>query len=150
MRPALRLSTPSPYYPLTVHQRWLPSPSLAPTTGTVVEAGGVANGTPGTPTATGDLLASDVDNATDSFQVVAIPTASVSGYGTYTVTATGLWTYTLNNTNATVQGLNASSPPLIDTFSVLSADGTPKVVTVTITGANDAAVITGTSTGTVV
>ena len=32
-------------------------------TGTVLEAGGVANGTPGTPTATGDLLATDVDNA---------------------------------------------------------------------------------------
>ena len=31
-------------------------------TGTVLEAGGVANGTPGTPTATGDLNAADVDN----------------------------------------------------------------------------------------
>ena len=32
------------------------------TTGDVTEAGGVNNGTPGTPTATGDLDAADVDN----------------------------------------------------------------------------------------
>ena len=32
------------------------------TTGTVVEAGGVVNGTPGIPTATGDLDAAEVDD----------------------------------------------------------------------------------------
>ena len=37
-----------------------------PATGTVVEASGIANGTPGTPTATGDLNAADVDNPNDS------------------------------------------------------------------------------------
>ena len=35
--------------------------------GTVVEAGGVANGTPGTPTATGDLNSTDVDNPHDAW-----------------------------------------------------------------------------------
>ena len=40
-------------------------------TGTVTEAGGVTNGTPGTPTATGDLKRTDVDNPADTFQAVA-------------------------------------------------------------------------------
>ncbi|HEU4708397.1 MAG TPA: tandem-95 repeat protein, partial [Methylophilaceae bacterium] len=47
------------------------------------------------------------------------------------------WTYTLNNSNATVQGLNAGAT-LTDSFTVTSVDGTAKVVTVTITGSNDA------------
>ena len=108
--------------------------------GNVVEAGGVANGTPGTPTATGDLLATDVDNTADAFQAVVTATASTGGYGTYTVTAAGVWTYTLDNTNATVQAL-AAGAPLTDTFTVLSEDGTPHTVTVNITGSNDAAVV---------
>ena len=41
-----------------------------PVTGTVVEAGGVNNGTPGTPTATGDLNSTDVDNPNDAWTAV--------------------------------------------------------------------------------
>ena len=74
-------------------------------TGTVLEAGGVANGTPGTPTATGDLDAADVDNPPD-WTPVSTPTASANGFGSYTLTAAGVWTYTLDNSNATVQALN--------------------------------------------
>ena len=44
------------------------------TTGTVVEAGGVNNGTPGTPTATGDLNSTDVDNPADAWTAVGTPT----------------------------------------------------------------------------
>ena len=110
-------------------------------TGTVVEAGGVANGTPGTPTATGDLLATDVDNTADAFQAVAAGAATTNQYGTYGVTASGVWTYTLDDTNAAVQALNDSSAPLTDSFTVLSEDGTATVVTVTINGTNDAAVL---------
>src|SRR6185369_5138700 len=114
--------------------------------GTVVEAGVV----PGTPTASGDLLATDVDNPTDVFQVVAAGAVSSNGYGTYGVTAAGVWTYSLDNSNATVQALNTTSPALTDTFTVFSQDGTARVVTITITGTNDAAIITGTASGTVV
>ncbi len=117
-------------------------------TGTVVEAGGVNNGTPGTPTATGDLNAADVDNAVDAWTAVATATASASGYGSYTLTAAGEWAYTLNDSNATVQALNAGQT-LTDTFTVTTVDGTSQLVTITINGANDAAVITGTATGTV-
>ena len=85
------------------------------TTGAVVEAGGVANGTPGTPTDTGDLNFTDVDDPNDAWEEVSFPTAST--YGTFTLTAAGLWTYTLDDTNAAVQALNAGDT-LIDTFTV--------------------------------
>ena len=48
-----------------------------------------------------------------------------------------------------VQALNAGDT-LTDTFTAMTTDGTSQVVTVTITGANDTAVITGPVTGTVV
>ena len=60
------------------------------TTGSVVEAGGVDNGTPGTPTATGNLNSTDVDNnPNDAWTAVDTPTASTKGYGTYTLTRPG-------------------------------------------------------------
>ena len=109
--------------------------------GTLIEAGGVGNATAGTPSATGDLLATDVDNAADAFQPVAAAAATASGYGSFTVTAGGVWTYTLDNSNTTVQALNVGSSALSDSFTVLSADGTAQVVTVQINGSNDAAVV---------
>ena len=57
------------------------------------------------------------------------------------MTAGGVWTYTLNNAMPTVQALNAGGT-LTDTFTVTAVDGTPQVVTITINGTNDAAVIT--------
>ena len=118
-------------------------------TGAVTEAGGIANGTPGTPTATGDLNSTDVDNPPDDTWTAVGTTVSTSGYGSYTLTAAGCWTYTLDDSNATVQALNIGDT-LADSFTVFTVDGTSQVVTITITGANDDAVITGTATGTVV
>src|SRR4029077_8598759 len=66
-----------------------------PVTGTVVEAGGVNNGNLGTPTATGDLNSTDVDNPADTWTAVGSPAPSAGGFGSYTLTATGVWTYTL-------------------------------------------------------
>ena len=117
------------------------------TDGTVTEAGGVNNTTLGTPTATGTLTCTDVDNTPNSFQEVSV-VSTTSGYGTYAVTTGGLWTYTLDNNNTTVQDLNVGGSTT-DTFSVSTADGTTQVVTVTINGVNDAAVIGGTTDGTV-
>jgi len=118
------------------------------TSGAVTEAGGVANGNAGTPTASGDLNSTDADNPADSWQAVSAPTASTGGYGSYTIDATGHWSYALDNSNATVGGL-AAGATLNDTFTVKTIDGTPQLVTITITGADDAAVITGASTGAV-
>ena len=117
-----------------------------PSTGVVLEAGAAG---PGTPVAAGDLLATDVDNTPDLWQAVSAPTAGTNGYGTFTLTAAGLWTYTLDNANAAVDALNIGGI-LSDMFTVLTADGTSQLVTVTINGANDAAIVTGDNTGSVV
>ena len=114
----------------------------------MIEAGGVANGTPGIPTATGNLNSTDVDNPNDAWTAVGTATASANGYGSYTLTAAGVWAYTLDNSNAAVQALNVGGT-LTDTFTALTVDGTAQLVTITINGANDAAVITGTATGAV-
>src|SRR5207244_5501164 len=87
------------------------SPYTTPSPSSVTEAGGVANGTPGTPTASGTLTDSDVDNAANTFQAVASPTAGDNGYGNYTIDASGHWSYTLDNANTTVQALNAGDSP---------------------------------------
>ncbi len=118
------------------------------TAGSVIEAGGVANVIPGVPVVSGDLDAADVDDPDDVWEAVGSPAASVSGYGSYTMTATGAWTYTLDNNNTTVQALNADVS-LIDSFMALTTDGTSQLVTITITGANDAAEITGDVSGAV-
>ncbi|WP_349630390.1 VCBS domain-containing protein [Bradyrhizobium canariense] len=119
------------------------------TTGAVTEAGGVANAAPGTPSATGTLVAVDVDNTSNIFTAVSSPKTSASGYGTFTMTATGVWVYTLDNSNAAVQALNVGGT-LADSFTVTAIDGTPQLVTVTIHGTNDAAIISGTTTGSVI
>ena len=100
------------------------------TTGAVLEAGGASNGTPGTPVATGDLNSTDVDNPSDSWNAVGSAITSDNGYGTYTLTAAGVWTYSLNNSNLTVQALNVGQT-LTDTFTTTTMDGTAQVVTIT-------------------
>ena len=109
-------------------------------TGDVTEAGGMANGTPGTPTATGDLDSTDVDNTADAWQAVAAGAATANGYGTYELAADGSWTYTLDDDNATVEALNGAAT-LTDTFDALTADGTSQTVTITIHAQDDAPTI---------
>ena len=53
------------------------------------------------------------------------------------MTADGVWTYTLDNANCTVQALDVCDT-LTDTFMVTTIDGTAQVVTITIHGADDA------------
>lgn len=103
-------------------------------TGSVIEAGSSNAG--GTPSVNGTLLSADADNTDNSFQAVTTATASALGYGSFTVTADGAWTYTLDNTNGTVQALN-NGDTLTDSFVVKSEDGTEQTVDITIHGAND-------------
>ena len=93
--------------------------------------------TPGTPTATGTLTDTDVDNPFNTFTAVSLPTTSAGGYGSFTMTAAGVWAYTLDNANSVVQALNAGDT-LTDSFTVTTVDGTTKLVTITINGASDA------------
>ena len=115
-------------------------------TGDVTEAGGVNNGTAGQATDTGDLNSTDVDNPDDSWQAVAAGAATANGFGTYALTAAGVWTYTLDDSNAAVQALNGAAT-LTDTFTALTADGTSQTVTVTIHAQNDVPTITGDAAG---
>ena len=103
-------------------------------TGSVIEAGG---GTYGTPTATGTLTDTDVDNPSNSFIAVNYPRESDACYGTFKMTADGVWTYKLDDKNYAVQALD-DGDTLTDTFTVKTVDGTPMVVTITIHGSNDA------------
>src|SRR5437773_148935 len=115
-------------------------------TGSVIEAGGV---TPSTPATRGAHADTDVDNAPNAFTTVSSPTVSAGGYGFLTMTAAGVWTYTLNDANAAVQALNVGDT-LTDSFTVTTTDGTPQVIAITINGSNDAAIISGTATGAVI
>ncbi|MET3839730.1 VCBS domain-containing protein [Bradyrhizobium sp. OAE829] len=94
----------------------------------------------------GALTLTDVDQGQSSFAAQA----GVAGtYGTFTLAANGAWTYTASNTQTAVQQLRAGQS-ISDSFTAVSADGTAsQLVTVTINGTNDSAVIGGVSTGAV-
>jgi len=119
------------------------------THGCVVEAGGVHNAMHGVPIATGLLTDTDVDDPSSTFAAVSCPKPSDHGYGSFTMTADGHWTYCLDNGNCAVQALNVGQT-LTDTFVVKTIDGTAQTVTITIEGSNDAAVICGDTHGCVV
>ena len=104
----------------------------------VLEAGGVANGTVGDASASGDLDVSDVDAGEAKFQVAA-PASLAGTYGDFTFDAdTGAWTYTLDDTRAATQAL-VGGQLVSETLTVSSFDGTDsETITVNITGANDA------------
>ncbi|WP_028101381.1 VCBS domain-containing protein, partial [Pseudoduganella violaceinigra] len=106
--------------------------------GSAVEAGGTNNANIGTPTVSGDLYADDLDGADDVFQAVAA--GASANYGTYSVGTNGVWTYALNNSHESVQAL-AVGESLSDSFTVRSADGTSKLVKISIVGSNDAPVV---------
>ena len=93
---------------------------------------------------TGDLNHTDVDinNADDVWQVVDTASVSIEGYGTYTIDATGNWTYIVNNNVVVFDALN-NAGTLTDTFTAYTEDGTSQLVTVTI-NVNNASIIGGT------
>ena len=87
-----------------------------------------------TSTATGYLAISDVDDGdSPSFA----DTTKAGTYGSF-VLAGGTWTYTLDP--STVQALDAGET-VDDTVTFTATDGTEQNVTVTVTGTNDAPVI---------
>ena len=90
----------------------------------------------GEPTATGTLTDTDVDNPHNTFTPVCAPETSAADFGSFTMTADGVWTYTLDNDNCEVQALD-SCDTLTDCFKVTTIDGTAQMVTITIQGTND-------------
>ena len=65
--------------------------------------------------------------------------AGSNGYGKFSIDAAGAWTYTMNGAHDEFVG----GQDYTDSITVATADGTAQVITVTMHGTNDAAVITG-------
>ncbi|SDK69957.1 VCBS domain-containing protein [Pseudomonas indica] len=93
----------------------------------------------------GVLTIADPDTGEGSFQGSVTPSAGA--LGTLTIAADGTWIYSVPN--ALVQYLKAGETK-VETFTVTTLDGTQQTVTVTIHGVNDAAVIGGNDTGSVI
>ena len=87
----------------------------------------------------GTLTISDVDSP-ETFVAQA---GTVGSYGTFTIDAAGVWSYTASSAHDAFVGGTTYS----DTFQVSSADGTRTSVTVNILGTNDAAVLSSATVG---
>ncbi|WP_338000026.1 VCBS domain-containing protein [Aeromonas hydrophila] len=66
--------------------------------------------------------------------------------GSLTITEGGAWTYNVDNSKVEYLGEGETK---VETFVVKSVDGTEHTVTVTITGTNDKAIISGDAEGAV-
>jgi VCBS repeat-containing protein len=124
---------------------------------TAIEAGGIANGTPGT-NATGNVLDNDTDvdsvanGESKQVQSVSAQNGQSSGagqvlvglYGQLTLNANGTYTYVIDNSNAQVQALRTAGNTLSETFTYRMADTAGATsdarLTIVIQGANDAPV----------
>ncbi len=98
----------------------------------------------------GDLNSGDLDTQdTLTWEIVG----STGQYGQFTLDQNGHWTYTLDNSNSTVNGLKEGAE-LVDTITVKVTDSfgevSEKEVEITIEGTNDAPTMTGALTGTVI
>ncbi|WP_298623031.1 VCBS domain-containing protein, partial [uncultured Zoogloea sp.] len=95
--------------------------------------GTVKEDTPTQATATGTLSIVDPDAGQAAFQ----PQTNTAGtYGSFSVAATGAWTYAIDNTKPVVQALKEGETKT-ETFTVQSIDGTTTTVTITVVGTND-------------
>ena len=109
-----------------------------------IETGTVTEDAAGTLTTSGYLDASDADSDEGTFTA-----QTVSGsYGSLTIDESGNWSYSADNSQNAIQALG-DGDQLTDTLTVQSVDGTTHNIVITIDGTNDAAVISGTETGTV-
>ena len=132
------------------------TPTAVFDTATAVEAGGTANGTAGT-NPTGNVLTNDTDVDSGDTKTVSgvaagtvgsasgsVATSVTGSYGSISIASNGAYTYTVDNTNSTVQALRTSGDTIIDVFTYTMTDTAGATsttqITVTIQGANDAPV----------
>jgi len=96
-------------------------------------------------TVTGVLAVTDVDTGEAFFT----PQTTVGVYGSLQITTDGNWTYSLDNAVLDTDALN-SGQIVSEQFIVTSQDGSAsEVITITVIGANDTAVISGTNQGSI-
>ncbi len=119
-----------------------------------VEKGGVSNGAGGS-NATGNVLTNDADpDAGDTKTVTAVSFGATAGtlgsalagtYGSLVLNASGVFVYTINESNSSVQALRLSTNTLTDTFTYTMRDAagvtSSTTLTVTIHGNNDAPIL---------
>ncbi|MFI3155837.1 MAG: VCBS domain-containing protein, partial [Methylococcaceae bacterium] len=121
---------------------------------TAIEAGGTGNATAGT-NPIGNVLSNDTDVDTgDSKTVTALTggtvgSAKTGSYGSLTLATNGSYTYTVDNSNSTVQALKGTANTLADSFTYTVKDvggltGTATLAVI-VQGANDAPTGTDTS-----
>ena len=110
---------------------------------TGIDNGSLAEDTGSTLSASGTLNISDEDSDEDFFTV-----ATHNGsHGSLTIDTSGNWSYIADNNQAAIQQLGEGDS-LTDTITVSAVDGTTHDITLTITGTNDAAIITGSNSAT--
>ena len=86
--------------------------------------------------------------STDSTVTFTAQTNASGRYGTFSLATTGVWTYSLDNSDADTNAL-AGGEEATDSFTIATSDSSTAAVVITVTGANDAASITGTLAGSV-
>ena len=122
-------------------------------TNIAVEAGGIANANAGSDPI-GNVLTNDTDIDTGDTKIVigvdagvqpsatgSIATPVTGSYGSITIAADGTYSYSVDNSNASVQALRTSSDTLTDVFTYTMQDSggltSTTQVTITIEGRND-------------
>jgi VCBS repeat-containing protein len=98
---------------------------------------------------TGNVLANDTDPDAGTVLNVAQPGTVNGKYGTLVIGADGTYEYTLNNASAVVQALKQGETGT-DVFSYGVTDGSANAtttLTITVTGSNDAPIVSATVTG---
>ncbi|KZZ52402.1 hypothetical protein A3758_10405 [Oleiphilus sp. HI0118] len=106
------------------------APTIGAATGAVTDQSAMS--------ASGKISISDVDAGEASFKAAS---GLAGAHGTLDMRTDGTWTYTLSGTDPVVKALGVNMS-LTDHVTVTSADGTTKVVDITINGSNDAPTIT--------
>ena len=80
----------------------------------------------------GALTITDVDKGQSNFR----PANIAGNYGTISIDTLGLWHYSADNSQQAIQALGFSQT-LLDSFTIISADGTTHNVVITIMGADN-------------
>ncbi|MDR9828929.1 VCBS domain-containing protein [Vibrio sp. FNV 38] len=104
---------------------------------TVSSATAIIDETDKAVTTSGTLTSTDVDNIDNAFT----PSTISGTNGDFTIDASGQWTFTADSA---FNSLNVGDK-VTETFNVISVDGTPSAVTVTINGTNDSATVSSAS-----
>ena len=92
----------------------------------------------------GVLIATEIGNVPGTFAADTI----LGVHGTFSIDAAGNWTYEADNNALAIQSLGEGDT-LTETFTVSTLDDVEQVITITITGTNDVAIIGGVASGAV-